>query len=194
MEKLIIVTGITGIGKTTLASYLYKHYEHSTLISIDKLKESIFDIMGYQNKEEKDNIKEIVYDLFARLLEESMRRRDKVVIVEYPFKIRWQDIFQHLVEKYHYEAITINVKTEDYDFVYERLDKRNNSSERHVIHSAYAYNPKNKSKYKSTNEISYAKWKSDYLNNKYTSINLGTVINFFSDTESYEELLEKIGE
>lgn len=194
MKTLIIVTGVSGIGKTTISSFLYNYYEESTLISIDQLKEKIYDIAGYKNKQEKDALKDIVYNLFTSMLDECMHRSDKIIIVEYPFSKKWQSIFQNLMEKYSYDAVTINVKTKDYEKVFELVDERNNSSKRHVTHSLYTYNPKKKMEYKSTNEINYDNWKNDYLENKYTNIDLGKVIDFYNLDDTYEQLIKKIEE
>lgn len=194
MKKLIIVTGVSGIGKSTVSSFLYNYYEESVLISMDQLKENIYDIVGYKNKQEKDALKNVIYDLFNRMVNECMIRGDNIVIVEYPFSIKWQSVFQKLIEKYSYEAVTINVKTKDYEKVFELVDERNNSSERHVIHSLYTYNPKKKMEYKSTNEINYDNWKNDYLENKYTNINLGKVIDFYNLDDSYDQLIKEIEE
>ena len=49
MKKLIIVTGISGSGKTTISNYLYNHYKNSTLLSIDTIKERIYEIVGFYN-------------------------------------------------------------------------------------------------------------------------------------------------
>lgn len=46
MRNLIITTGISGCGKTALSHYICNRYENSTLISMDTLKENIYDIVG----------------------------------------------------------------------------------------------------------------------------------------------------
>lgn len=38
MNKLIIVTGISGSGKSTISKHINDHYETSTIISMDILK------------------------------------------------------------------------------------------------------------------------------------------------------------
>ena len=85
MNKLIIVTGISGSGKTTISKYIYNHYSDSTIISMDTLKENIDDLVGFDNYEEKQVLKNIVYDTFIRLLTECMKRQDENIIIEYPF-------------------------------------------------------------------------------------------------------------
>lgn len=192
MKKIIIVTGVSGIGKTTISSYLYNHYKESTLISMDQLKESIYPLIGYKSKQEKNQLKDIVYSLFSSILEECMNREVEIIIVEYPFSQKWKIVFENLIKKYSYRAITINVKTNDYEKVFDIVDKRNNSNQRNVIHSIDNYNPHKKSEYRSKNEINYNSWKEDYLSNKYTSINLGKVIDFYNIDDSYEELIKQI--
>lgn len=192
MKKIIIVTGVSGIGKTTISSYLYNHYKESTLISMDQLKESIYPLIGYKSKQEKNQLKDIVYSLFSSILEECMNREDEIIIVEYPFSQKWKIVFENLIKKYSYRAITINVKTNDYEEVFDIVDKRNNSNQRNIIHSIDNYNPHKKSEYRSKNEINYNSWKEDYLSNKYTSINLGKVIDFYNIDDSYEELIKQI--
>ena len=56
MNKLIIVTGISGSGKTTISKYIYNHYNNFTIISMDTLKENIYDLVGFDNYEEKQNL------------------------------------------------------------------------------------------------------------------------------------------
>lgn len=192
MKKIIIVTGVSGIGKTTISSYLYNHYKESTLISMDQLKESIYPLIGYKSKQEKNQLKDIVYSLFSSILEECMNREDEIIIVEYHFSQKWKIVFENLIKKYSYRAITINVKTNDYEEVFDIVDKRNNSNQRNIIHSIDNYNPHKKSEYRSKNEINYNSWKEDYLSNKYTSINLGKVIDFYNIDDSYEELIKQI--
>ena len=135
MNKLIIVTGISGSGKTTISKYIYNHYKNSTIISMDILKENIYDLIGFDSYEEKQDLKNIVYNTFIRLLTECMKRKDENIIIESPFNKKWEQIFKELVYKYNYDAITIKVKGKDYDTIFQRLNERNNSSKRHPSHS-----------------------------------------------------------
>lgn len=41
MSRLIIVTGISGSGKSTISKNIYNHYKNSTIILVDVLKENI---------------------------------------------------------------------------------------------------------------------------------------------------------
>ncbi len=192
MNRLIIVTGISGSGKSTISNYIYNHYKNSTLISMDVLKENIYDLVGFNNSEQKQNLKPIIYNTFIELLNECMRRNDENIIIEYPFNNSWENKLKKLVGKYNYKAITIKVKGKDYDTIFQRLDNRNNTKKRHPSHALTSYNLKEKDKYKSTNELDYEELKYDYETDKYTSINIGKEIVFINDNFNYDCLIEQI--
>lgn len=192
MNRLIIVTGISGSGKSTISNYIYNHFKNSTIISMDVLKENIYDLVGFNNYDQKQNLKLIIYNTFMELLDECMKRKDENIIVEYPFNNNWGNKFKKLVDRYNYEAITIKVKGKDYDTIFQRLDNRDNSLKRHPSHSLVKYNLKEKDKYKSTNKLDYQKLKNDYETDKYTSINIGREIVFINDDFDYNNLIKQI--
>ncbi len=192
MGKLIIITGISGSGKSTISKEIYNHYKKSTLISMDTLKENIYELVGFYNYPQKQNLKKIIYNTFLDLLDECMSRNDENIIIEYPFNKDWENKLKILTKKYNYEAITIRVKGISYDTVYERLNIRNNSSNRHPSHSLIDYNPKMKDKYISTNNLDYEELKRDYDSNKYTSLTIGKTIDFINDNFNYENLISMI--
>ena len=192
MNRLIIVTGISGSGKSTVSNYIYEYYKNSTIISMDVLKENIYDLVGFNNYEQKQNLKLIIYNTFMDLLDECMKRNDENIIIEYPFNNNWENKFKKLVDKYNYKAITIKIKGKDYDTIFRRLDNSNNSTKRHPSHSLTCYNLKEKDKYKSTNELDYEELKSDYETDKYTSINIGREIVFINDDLNYTNIIEQI--
>lgn len=124
-----------------------------------------------------------------------MKRKDKIIIIEYPFNKNWESILKEYIEKYNYEAVTINIKCKDYELIYDRLNERNNSINRHPAHSLKSYNSKYKNAYKSINELEYNKQKENYCNNKYTSIQLGETISFENNEENdIQRLISKLDE
>lgn len=135
-----------------------------------------------------------MYDIFLKLLYECMRREDAMIIIEYPFNPTWKEKFQSLIDEFSYDVITINVKTHNIDETFNIVDRRNNSSERHVIHSLEAYDPKKKKMYHSINEINYDKWKKQYLEGLFESLSLGKIIDFYPLEEKYEDLIKEIEE
>ena len=148
MNKLVIITGISGSGKTTLAKYLNQNIEASVWLSVDKLQEDIYDTIGFKNEKQKKDLRKIAHNTFKNILKESMKRGDKWIIIEFPFRIKWKKFFEECVQKYDYDVITINAILRDFDENWKRILKRDLSDERHPSHEHTQYNPLYKEKYK----------------------------------------------
>lgn len=176
MKKLIIISGISGTGKTTLAKKLYQKIENSTLISLDILAEDIYDIMGFKDKGQKKELQLLYKKVYKMLIEEAMKRNDEVVIVEYPFKKQWITFFEKMITKYDYQVYTIQLFAKDFDTIWERLKIRENSVERHPSHYLQEYSLKKKEKYEPYFEYEYNTLKKEYDNLISNCINLGKVI------------------
>ena len=69
MKKLIIISGISGVGKSTLAKKMYQKIENSTLISLDILAEDIYDIMGFKDKGQKKELQLLYKKVYKMLIE-----------------------------------------------------------------------------------------------------------------------------
>lgn len=195
MNKLIIITGISGSGKTTLARYLNQKIENSTLLSLDQVKEAIYDTIGFKNKEQKKILAQFSNQVFTSLLKESMRRKDKNIIIEYPFSSKWRAIFRDFSEEYEYNVITINAIVDDFDENWDRIIKRDFSDERHPSHERSDYNPLLKNQYEKVENMDYYKLKEENDTEEDHQINLGKIFEFRNrDEKSLEEILEKIEE
>lgn len=178
MNKLVIITGISGTGKTTLATTLYDKIENSTLLSSDKLSESIYDIVGFKNINQKKSLQTIKHELYKKLIEECMRRKDEIIILEKPFKIEWKVFLKNVSRQYKYEVYTINMFAKNFDTIWNRLLKRENSKQdRHPSHYLNTYYLKNKNNYIPYFEYEYDILKKEYDDLLSNSINLGTIIN-----------------
>lgn len=160
MNKLIIITGIAGSGKTTLA-----------------------------------NLNQLSNQFFTNILEESMRRKDENIIIEYPFDLKWKSVFEKFSKKYQYDAITINAMVENFDENWERIVKRDLSDERHPAHELSCYNPLYKSQYEKEENMDYDALKKENDTKENHQINLGKIIEFCNKNEkSLEEILRKMKE
>jgi len=178
MNKLIIITGISGTGKSTLAKKLYNKIENSTLLSFDILTENIYDIVGFKNKTEKKSLKQLNTNIYKSLIEECMKRKDEIIILEKPFKIEWKDYLDQISKKYKYKILTINLFTNDFNKLFDNLLKREMSkAERHPSHYLTSYSLKEKELYEPYFEYEYNTLKQEYDSLESNSINLGKVIN-----------------
>lgn len=194
MKKLIIITGISGTGKTTLAKKLYEKLENSILLSYDEFSEKICDIVGFKNKEQKNHLYYLKTKMYKELIEECMQRKDEIIILEKPFKTEWRNFLEDLTIKYKYNAYTINVFAKDFETIWNRLIKREyNKNERHPSHYLDSYYYKKKDEYRSFFEYNYDSFKKEYDNLLSNSINLGKVINI-EDIEkiNIDELIKNL--
>lgn len=157
---------------------LHKKLENSILLSYDEFIEKIYDMIGLKNKEQKKHLRYLNVEIYQKLIEECMQREDEIIILEKPFKSGWKDFFKNLINKYKYETYTINIFAKDFQTIWDRLLKRENSQkERHPAHylNSYYYNKRNK--YKPFFEFQYDILKAEYDNLISNSINLGNVID-----------------
>lgn len=177
MKKLIIITGVSGTGKSSLAKMLHNKLDNSTLISFDALAESIHDILGFKNEEQKESLHKINNTFYKRLVKESLARGDETVIVEYPFAKEWIRYFNEVTAKYNYKIDTINIFAKDFDTIWNRLLIRENGPERHPSHYLQSYFLKNRDQYKPFFEFDYQEHKELYENKMRNNLDLGTIIN-----------------
>lgn len=182
-------------GKTTLAKYLNRKIKDSVWLSPDILQENIYDTIGFKNEKQKKDLRKIVHNTFQKILKESMKRGDKWIIVEFPFRIKWKKFFEECVQKYDYEVITVNAILDDFDENWQRILKRDLSDERHPSHELENYNPLYKNKYKRTEAMLYENLKKEYDTLEMNQINLGKVLEFNNkNKQSLEEIRKKIEE
>lgn len=194
MKKLIIITGISGTGKTTLSKMLHKKINESTLLSYDTLSENIYDIVGFRNKKEKKSLQSLNIEIYKKLIRECMKRKDEVIILERPFKKEWIDFFDNLSKQYAYEIYTINVFAKDFKVIWERLLQREKSKkERHPSHYLNSYYLKKKQEYEPFFEYDYDTLKEEYDGLISNRINLGKIIEI-QDIEkvNIDGLMEEI--
>lgn len=194
MSKLLIITGISGTGKTTLAKMLYQKIDNSVMLSFDKLSENIYDMLGFQNKQEKRKLQKFNEKLYNNLIEKCMKRQDAVIIIEKPFKIKWKKLLDKLSQQYHYEIYTINLYAKNFETIWKRLLKREQSKEeRHPSHYLTSYSFKKKDDYEPYFEYEYNRLKEEYKNLISNNINLGHIINIGDIEElNIDKLIEDI--
>ncbi len=133
----ILVTGIPAAGKSTMAAYLSKYFG-LPVISKDKIKELMYDDIGFCSREEKVKLgiasMNIMYYMATQLMENN-----QPYILENNFEKISKEPLMKILEKYSYTAITVTL-TGNYSQIYERFVKRNHSPDRHrghVVNDSY---------------------------------------------------------
>lgn len=134
----ILITGIPAAGKSTMAGILSKALD-LPVISKDKIKELLFDTIGFRSREEKVKLGIASMDIMYHMAEQLMDRK-LPFILENNFENASKEGLQAILEKHGYTAITVTL-TGDYQKIYERFVDRNNSPDRHVGHVVNDYYP-----------------------------------------------------
>ncbi len=97
-------------------------------------------MIGFKNKEQKQHLYYLKIEIYKKLIEECMQSKDEIIILEKPFKSEWKDFLKNLIIKYKYETYTINIFAKDFQTIWNRVLKRENSKEeRHPSHYLNSY-------------------------------------------------------
>lgn len=127
----ILVTGIPASGKSTMARFLAEAFG-LPVISKDRIKECMYDTIGFRSREEKVKLgiasMQIMYDLAEELM-----RSARPFILENNFENVSKEGLLTILEKYEYKAITVTL-TGDYKIIYQRFLERNRDPGRHPGH------------------------------------------------------------
>lgn len=127
----ILVTGIPAAGKSTMAEVLAGHFS-LPVISKDKIKELLYDTIGFCSREEKVKLGIAGMNIMYYMAEQFMKRGQSFIL-ENNFENVSKEGLLEILEKYSYKAITVTL-TGDYEKIYQRFLKRNDSPDRHRGH------------------------------------------------------------
>lgn len=131
--KLIVITGMPGSGKTTIADFLGSNLS-LPLIEKDKIKEMLFNRLGWSEREWSKKLGMATYDLMDYFIEQQLLNGYSVII-ESNFKPEFDSLkFQKWKHLYNCDIIQILCHA-DNDILYNRFISRANSGERHPGHA-----------------------------------------------------------
>lgn len=111
-KAIVIITGVSCSGKTTLAKKLETQLE-ALLISVDDIKTTTYDEYGFANNKEHGYCRDLAHAMFRVQLMNIMRFDKPNIIVEYPFADKWQSMFDYLCEEYGYYSIIVDCVPKD---------------------------------------------------------------------------------
>lgn len=135
---IIVLAGMPASGKSTLAAAISKEL-CLPVIAKDKLKESLFDVLGFENYQQKRNLDHAANALLISVAE-SMILSDTPVILDNNFDSISAEAFNALCDKYSCKCVTVMLGGETEAF-YQRYVKRDNLHLRHLGHVLQEHYP-----------------------------------------------------
>lgn len=129
---LIIVSGFSCSGKTTLAKKIAEHYS-LPLMSRDDIKESLYDSLGYSDREWSKKLGVTSYSLLY-LFTEQLLANQKSLIIESNFQSETDAVkLLNFKNKYQFNLLQIHCHTQA-AIVLQRFENRAISGARHPGH------------------------------------------------------------
>ncbi|WP_059003220.1 AAA family ATPase [Bittarella massiliensis (ex Durand et al. 2017)] len=132
MSTLYIVAGLPGTGKTTLSEYLQEELG-VPLFCKDKMKEILFDVVGFQSPQGKEQLDrastEILYYDAHRCL-----KAGGDAMIESNFKACDLPDVEKLAGEFGCRCVTLYL-TGDLRVIFDRLCARNHAPDRHPAHA-----------------------------------------------------------
>ena len=171
--KLILVGGAPATGKTTVATALAKA-TGIRRVSMDEVKEALFDVGGYRDRAWSKEIGRIAWPTFQRLVELHLAKGDSLIAEAtyvWPSDVRW---IRSLMKKYHPDATQLWL-TADPSVARERFLKRANSRKRHPGHNDAL-------------DAVLAEFDKRYFHRRFEKLSLGKVPTLVIDTSASARL------
>ena len=133
----VLIAGLPATGKTTLSEYLSRRLD-LPVISKDRIKELLYDTVGFAGRQEKVRLGVAAMDILYYMARQLMER-NLPFILENNFEDVSRPGLAALLEEFSYQPVTVML-TGDYLTLYNRFLLRNGSPERHrghVVNSRY---------------------------------------------------------
>ena len=138
MEKtIIIISGSPGTGKSHIAKAILRQLNGFTVLSFDEIKEKNFDLYGFDNALQKEELNRFGLEEFYLQLGSRMRT-GRNLLIEYPFFQRHRERLAELVRRYGYRALTLYLYG-DPQVIYRRECLRDRGGRRHPGHLRNCY-------------------------------------------------------
>lgn len=141
MVKVIIVQGMTCLGKSTLCRRLVKDIPKCKYFSLDEYKENIWDKHGFDSIEEKETQSILAKELFYDDIYNTIKGNNyECVLIDYVFNPKYEKELSANIRLWNVSVKTIYLKPEDLE-VHKKIweERSRNFSIRHPAHGAVHY-------------------------------------------------------
>ncbi len=138
MRCCILVAGMPASGKTTFAEYVSRELG-LPMISKDKIKEILYDTVGFANRDEKAAIGKAGTNMLYYYAA-SLMATGRPFILENNFENQNKEPLLALLNRYGYHSLTVRFGG-DIDVIYQRYLLREQQQSRHKGHKGMAAYP-----------------------------------------------------
>ena len=139
--KIIIIQGMTCLGKSTLCEQLEKDLPNCKYFSLDKYKENLWDKFGFDSVEEREKLSNMARKLFYKDITDTVGKSTyDYILVDYVFSEKyWSELSKYL-SKWGLPTNTVYLKTDNLELHKKIWQKRSRfPSLRHTGHGATHY-------------------------------------------------------
>ena len=128
-QKVILITGMPGAGKTTLVKELQKKYANAVAVSVDLIQESLYDTLGFASPDERRKLKAAAFKI---ALDEALDYTEQglVPLLEYPFCDRHKEMLTSALKNKNILNLRLDLPLEE---AYRRFHERDLSGKRHPV-------------------------------------------------------------
>lgn len=194
-RALVLVAGYPGTGKSRFCDLVRERFPQFRTISIDAIKESAFDRLGFDGPIQKQQVEEQALGEYFGQLEQTMAS-GAPIISEHPFSQKQRPRLALLAGKYDYRPVTIRFVA-DLDVLFERQHRRDLDLSRHPGHILTTYRAGDQPQNRATAEgiLSWEEFERRCRSRGYGDFSLGRLVQV--DTTDfgkvdYNELLERL--
>ncbi len=175
MANLVIISGSSASGKSTLADRLSKDL-HLPVLHRDRIKEALFDTLGYSDRERSKELGIATALVLARQVEDILNK-DVSCIIEAKFNPKFSESeILHILHTTGAKAVQIQCNA-DGETLYVRFKERALSLDRHPGHDE-------------ANNLD--DFKDELLTGRLDSLQLGDDVLEYNTTEHDESLYKKL--
>lgn len=122
MSNLIILAGQPGSGKSTFANNILSINKSYNYLSVDEIKEYLFDTIGFRNLDEKRQVEELALSNFYEQCEYCFNNGIDLII-DYPFSDKQKEKMLNFKDSYNL-TIQTYVLYGDPQILFERVKTR----------------------------------------------------------------------
>lgn len=173
MKKVILMAGYPATGKTYMSNLIKDQYQDAMYLSQDTVKEMLYDMIGFNNLREKEQVIDMARKIFYDIVMKSVEM-NQIVILDYPFSDKQMNFLKQLEAKYNADFLTIRL-TGDLDVLYDRRVERDVVATRnkgHILNSYHGYESYTRENY----PLGRDEYKANCKKGKYNQFQFNTLI------------------